>query len=93
MIKFDKEHKCENPKDLEKEEAEAYINFLSAEKDRHFSNITECWRQLDLIAMYPTNKECDRATTALWRSAVKRHKKDIEGIDILVSTLKGFYGI
>ena len=93
MIKFGSNNKVDNIGILTEEEVGAYVDFLEAERNRHLSSITECWRQLDLIAVYPKNKEYDKAFTALWRSAVMRHRKDIEDIDRLIETVKGFYGI
>ena len=94
MIKFGKKtDKVENIGILTKEEVEAYVDFLETEKNRHLFNITQCWKEMDLITVYPVNKEYDKATNALWKSAIRRHKKDIEGIDHLVETLRHFFSL
>ena len=85
MIKFGKNDKVENLGILTKEEAEAYIYFLDDEK----------WRHRDAIdtAGWVVDGESSKALVAFYQSAIRRHKKDIEEIDVLISTLKGFYGI
>lgn len=90
MIKFDKNHKCENLGILTKEEARAYIAFLGCERERHGDEIDYIGSGLSILN---TKSKFDIALRRFWDSAIRRHCKDIEEIDHLVTTLKGFYGI
>lgn len=94
MLKFDKDtHKVENIGILEKEEAEAYIQFLYDEKFRHEDDIG--WSQdiIDNIEFHGIFGVQEKALMELWKSAIRRHEEDIKAIDVLVKTLKGFYNL
>jgi len=94
MIKFGSNDKVENIGILEKEEVEAYLNFLAHERERHETEIVVADIEIEDIKSFAcTSLQFDEALIEFWNSATRRHKKDIEGIDVLVTTLKGFYGI
>ncbi len=94
VIIFGKNDKVENIGILAVSEARAYVCFLLEEKKRHEGDIEDAQTSIDAKGFWPDkSKVYDRALELLWRSALCRHRKDIEEIDILISTVKGFYGI
>jgi len=85
MIRFGKNDKVENLGILTSGEARSYVCFLGIERIRHRVEKAISWIFSKLFGR--------QASKLLWKSAIRRHKKDVEEIDVLVKTLKGFYGI
>lgn len=93
VIIFGENNKVENIGILTIEEAEAYVCFLEWERERHEGEIT--LSETDIVDMEEFHRPDDNIEPMkqFWQSAIKRHEEDIKAIDVLVTTLKGFYGI
>lgn len=98
VIIFGENNKVENIGILTGEEAQAYVYFLKEERKRHIENIDEATKIIrgakdPHSILTRIGKKFVNACVELWQSAIKRHEEDIKAIDVLVTTLKGFYGI
>ena len=70
---------------MDKEEAQAYIDFLCEEWERH---VNESYRLVGLI-----HTLIEDGTTPFRQSALNRHLQDIEDIDKLIPKVKAKFGI
>lgn len=90
-MKFDKYYKVEWWT-VNKSQAEAFIRFLDMERDRHSRNIDEAENIIESEEWWKKSPDLN-ATVELWESAVKRHQKDIEDIDVLIKSVKHWFEI
>ena len=90
-MKFGEDDKIKDWHLLSKDEAWAYVTFLLVEKKRHINNIDEAEV---VIALYKSSENPrGTALVELFESAIRRHRKDIEGINGLVIMVKHWFSL
>ena len=88
-MKFDETHKVDWWL-LSKDEARAFIRFLWIERWRHRLDIFFA-RIMEFVQVYCSLDINTKATCDLWWSQIRRHREDIDEIEILVRQVKHWY--
>ena len=88
-MKFDENDKVELDS-INRLQAVAYISFLYAERSRHIVNAEEARRIQDYCIL---SNDYSVAWVEFWKSAERRHLKDIEMINLRIKEVQKRFGL
>lgn len=71
---------------MSKEEAKAFLEFLTDERERHVF-------AMDEAKHWATNPSSNVSLREFYQTAEMRHQEDVEDIDRIVSKVKEMYGL
>ncbi|MBU1172985.1 MAG: hypothetical protein KKD44_25775 [Proteobacteria bacterium] len=90
---FDEEHKVKIDT-LTEREADAFLDFLDREWDRHLREIKVAGEiKFDLKTRLPSIFEYTAAWDRFWDSAIVRHEQDIKAIEELKDVIREMFNL